>query len=132
MRFTNEEIQLMRDNTKQIEEYLKTLQPQLRDTVTVRFGDMTERRGDYGFLVRETEYEICLNHRDLFGFAGGLRFEFAAPSSVKSSCATSVYAGFGIEYMAKLIRDWPYIKTKLLEAIDKQTAAVSCLKGFKV
>lgn len=130
MTYTAEEIDILKDNTRQIEAYLRTLMPQFRETVTVEFGDTTTRRGMYGMPVRETEYELHVGKTCLCGHSGGLKYEFSE-KDVDRSYAVSVYSnGFGTGYMSKLTRDWRTIKSKLLNALDKQTAETARLRSF--
>lgn len=131
MQYTKEEIELMKANTKQIIGYLETLRPRLRETVTITFGDTAVRRGDYGFPVREPEFEIHVGMKCMCGHSGGLRIDFSGEE--RSSYAVSIYSsGFGVEYMAKLIRDWHMIKSKLISAIDRQEEDVLSLHNFSL
>lgn len=129
MTYTSEEIKILKENTKQVEGYLRQLMPQFRNTVTVTFGDTTTRRGMYGMPVREPEFELHVGNKTLCGHAGGLKYEFTDVAT--DSTATPVYGpGFGTNYMAKLTRDWPTIKYRLLYELDKQTAEIARLKKF--
>jgi len=123
MLYTNEEYEMLKSNTKAIENYLRSLMPNLRDTIRITFGEMATR-GRY--------YELVIDKDDLIGWAGLLKFEFSE-SAVDWSGGTSVYSkGSGSNFMAGLINEWPIIKREILDSIQQQEAYVSAIKNFKL
>lgn len=130
MLYTNEEYEMLKSNTKAIENYLRSLMPNLRDTIRVTFGEMTTR-GRYG-EIREPYYELVIKKDYLIGWAGFLKFEFSE-SAVDWSGGTSVYSkGSGSNFMASLINEWQIIKREILDSIQQQEAYVSAIKNFKL
>ena len=127
MTYTNEEYEILKANTKQIEQYLRSQIPNVRKSITVTFGDMTTR-GRYG-EIREPEYEIVLTTEGLHGHSGGLRLDF--DDTPRTDFNTNVYSrGFGANYMGKLIRDWPTVKRAILSKIREQQSEISAIRNF--
>lgn len=127
MTYTNEEYEILKANTKQIEQYLRSQIPNVRKSIAVTFGDMTTR-GRYG-EIREPEYEIVLTSEGLWGYSGGLSLDFGNESDTSSR--VSVYGrGFGANYMGKLIRDWPTVKRQILSKIREQQSEISAIRNF--
>ena len=130
MLYTNEEYEMLKSNTKAIENYLRNIMPNLRDGIRIPFGKMTTR-GRYG-EIKEPYYELVIKKDYLIGWAGCLKFEFSESAANQSSC-TSVYSkGFGSEFMASLINEWQIIKRKVIDSIQQQEAYVSAIKNFKL
>jgi len=135
MIYTDAEFEQLKINTKQIEEYLHTLMPNIRESIKVEFGPMTTRRGYYGMPVREREYEIYVGNKSLFGASGGLRYDFEYEADGYHSCGLiDLYRnrGFGAPYMAALCSEWQTIKSHILYEYGKQQEISRRINGFKL
>lgn len=135
MIYTNEELDRLKSNTKQIEKYLRTLMPNIRESIKVEFGPMTTRRGNYGFPVREREFELYVGNKSLFGASGGLRYDFEYnPAEYHSSGLIDLYQnrGFGASYMDALCTEWQTIKSHILYEYEKQQQIAQRINNFKL
>ena len=131
MIYTDEELAVLRENTKQIENYLRGLAPRLRESVHVEFGETVTRRGSYGMPVMEKKFDLWVSSKDIFGGSGGLRYWFETPT--RSGCGTiDLYNDrvFGANFMAAMCNEWPWIKTRVLNAIATQEAKVAGIHSF--
>ena len=124
-----EEFEALKNNTHQIEGYLRSLMPEIRETIKVEFGDIVTRRGAYGCPVREREFCIVIDREHLVGRSGGLTYSFT--DQISSSYYTYVYGkGYGSEFMLQLIRDWPLVKARINSAISTQRAKYNSIHSF--
>lgn len=131
MIYTDEELAVLRENTKQIENYLRSLAPRLRETVHVEFGDTVTRRGSYGMPVREKEFELYVGKNDIFGGSGGLRYSFEPLEEYRCGLI-DLYKdrGFGGKYMAALCGNWRSIKGEIANQIANQISKVASIHNF--
>lgn len=126
MLYTNEEITMLKTNTKQIEEYLRGLIPNVRENISVPFGKIVTR-GRYG-EVREPNFELIVTKDGVWGWAGCLRYEFDE-SKVRNG-RTYVYAH--PDYMEELTANWFNIKCHINTAIQQQESRISAIKNFQL
>lgn len=131
MTYTTEEVTALRENTKQIEQYIRRLMPDLRDSIHIQFGGIVTRRGWYGFPVREKEFDLHISKENLCGGSGGLSIRFTPPD-YHSDGVVDLYndRGFGVPFMAALCDNWQDIKREIALAISKQTVSVDKIKHF--
>lgn len=131
MIYTDEELAILRENTKQIENYLRSLAPRLRESVHVEFGDTVTRCGLYGMPVREKEFDLWVSSKNIFGGSGGLRYWFETLTHYSDGIIYLYKNKYnGAKFMAALCRDWQHIKRNILNAIATQEAKVSGIHNF--
>ena len=123
MMYTMEEKQKIRENVNAIMAYIQTLQPGLRDRITIDFGEIKT----YGW-ERERECHLTVYPDEICGRIGGLRIVFSDDEG--SSLCASVYRWF--EYTIQLIQNWPEIKRQLIAEIEKQKKKLEDIKYFEV
>lgn len=132
MKFTAQEHELMVTNTKRIEEYIRSVMPQLREGFTIGFGEMVHRGRCDEFYERK--YELHIDNKYLSGHIGGLGVQFA--ESGDSNFTEYLYndddRAYTDGYMSTLIREWATIKAKIIENIAKQNSAVNALYTFEL
>lgn len=131
MIYTDEELAILRENTKQIEGYLRNLMPRLRESIHIEFGDTVVRRGDYGCRAYEKEFDLWVSKNDIFGGSGGLRYSFE-PVEGYHCGLIEIYKdrGFGGKYMASLCNNWQSVKWNINQAIGRQEAKVANIHSF--
>lgn len=125
MLYTQEEKNKIYDNLDKIKEYLKTLQPKIRDEITVDFGEMKT----YANFNREREFHLSVDERDIYGRSGGLSMMYYR-ANLTSSTQASIYDH--LDYAVGLIQNWQYIKTEILGKIGLQNATISAINNFEV
>lgn len=131
MIYTDEELAVLRENTKQIENYLRSLAPRLRETVHVEFGETVTRRGSYGMPVREKEFDLWVSSKDIFGGSGGLRYWFETPTHYSDGIIYLYKNKYnGTKFMAALCNEWPWIKRRVLDAVATQESKVAGIRNF--
>lgn len=116
MRYREEEIKKLKDNTKQIETYLRKSMPNLRARISIGFGD------EVGTKLR-MRYTLWIDVDDLYFDTGLYNWRFDDPSF-------SVYNNNDL--MAYLTKDWQWIKHKLIEAMNEQRDRIENIWKFKV
>lgn len=131
MVFTDEELAILRENTKQIEGYLRNMMPRIRESIHIEFGDIVTRRGAYGSRVYEKEFDMWISKNDVFGGSGGLRYSFE-PVEGYSCGMIDLYKdrGLGGKYMAALCNNWRSVKYEISQEIGKQEAKVANIHSF--
>lgn len=131
MTFTDEEIWTLRENTKQIEGYLRGLMPRIRESIHIEFGDTVVRRGDYGRRVYEKEFDLWVSADSITGGSSGLRYSFV-PGERHSDGWVDLYnsKGYGPKFMAALCGDWQTIKWSIHSAISTQEAKAAKIHSF--
>lgn len=123
MMYTQEQKQKICENVDKIKAYIQTLQPQLREWITIDFGE----EKDYGW-TREKECHLTVYEDEICGRIGGLKIVFDWDEG--SSLSASVYRWF--DYTIQLIENWQYIKKTLLEEIAKQQAIIDTINDFEI
>ena len=123
MMYTMEEKEKIRENVNAIIAYIQTLQPGLRDRITIDFGKWET----YGW-ERERECHLTVYPNEICGRMGGLGIVFSEDEG--SSLCASVYRWFG--YTIQLIQNWPRIKQELLSEIEKQNQKLADIQNFTV
>lgn len=131
MTYTTEEVTTLKENTRQIEQYIRRLMPDLRDSIHIEFGNTVTRRGYYGFPVREREFVLYISKDNLSGGSGGLSIRFTPPT-YHTDGVVDMYndRGFGVPFMASLCENWQKIKSEIHSAIRQQSASVDSIKHF--
>ena len=124
MLYSKEEKQKIYDAIDQIKAYITTLQPQIRDKITIDFGPIET----YANHERESAYHLYVYQDDIFGRSGGLGISFAKKKN--SSTSSTVYVW--LDYTVALIENWPHIKKTLLNEIAKQNATIAAINSFKI
>lgn len=124
MKYSQEEKQKIYNAVDQIKDYIATLQPEIREYITIDFGPMET----YGY-ERECAYHISVHPDEITGRSGRLGIDFT--NEVKSSSRrASVYTW--LDYTVALIKNWPHIKKTLLDEIAKQNATIAAINNFKI
>ena len=131
MIYTDEELAILRENTKQIENYLHGLQPQIRESIHIEFGDTVVRRGAYGCRAYEREFDLWVGKDSVFGGSGGLRYSFEPLEEYRCGLI-DLYndRGFGGKYMAALCCNWRSIKGEITNQIANQISRVASIRSF--
>lgn len=124
MLYSKEEKQKIYDAIDQIKAYITTLQPQIRNKITIDFGPIEI----YANYEREPAYHLYVYPDDISGRSGGLRISFTKEEN--SSTSSTVYVW--LDYTVALIKNWPHIKKTLLDEIAKQNATIAVINNFKI
>lgn len=124
MLYSKEEKQKIYDAINQIKAYITTLQPQIRDRITIDFGPIET----YANYERESAYHLYVYPDDISGRSGGLGISFTKEEN--SSTSSTVYVW--LDYTVALIKNWPHIKKTLLDEIAKQNATIAAINSFKI
>lgn len=133
MKYTDEEVAVLKENTKQIEQYIRRLIPSLRESIHIEFGNIVDRRGCYGLRVWEKQFELHISSSGIVGGSGGLRYDFdrkERPYHTDGIIDLYNDRGFGVEYMASLCENWQGIKREINNAVSKQAATADKIKNF--
>lgn len=132
MTLNKEDFAILQENVRQIENYLRSLMPEIMESFGVDFGDTVRRDAGYGLRVPEIEYRLILGKDTLLGRQGFLTYEFTS-NKKGTSDSVSVYSrGFGEQFMQKLVRDWPKIKEKILTTLGTQQRKLDEIRNFKL
>lgn len=123
MRFTSEEKQKMGECVDKIKAYIALLQPKIRDTIQVDFGEYKTY-----YFDRERECKIYIDGEDIWGRIGGLRISFEPQKN--SSVSSDVYNW--LSYTVQLIENWPYIKQEILNEIENRECVLNKINNFEV
>ena len=132
MVLNKEDFAALQGNVRQIENYLRSLMPEVQDTIVVKFGNMVRRNAGYGCMVSESKYELFLEKDTLIGGSGCLRYVFNPDEADVSGCVCVYSRGFGEEFMQNLIRHWPKIKHDINLALDCQQRKLDGIRNFKL
>ena len=124
MLYSKEEKQKIYDAINQIKAYITTLQPQIRDRITIDFGPIET----YANYERESAYHLYVYPDDISGRSGGLGISFTKEEN--SSTSSTVYVW--LDYTVSLIKNWPHIKKTLLDEVAKQNATIAAINNFKI
>ena len=125
MLYTPSEKEKIRENLDKIKEYLESLQPQVRDKITVDFGQMKT----YVDWSREQEYHLYIYSDDITARTGGLWMSFKR-EHISSSTRSTVYDQF--DFAVALLENWSKIKRFILTEIDSQRASISSIHNFEI
>ena len=125
MMYTQEEKNKIHENLDKINAYLETLQPKIRDRITVDFGEMKT----YMYGDREREFHISIDNRSISGRSGGLGMDYTRESA-SSSTRASIYSH--LDYAVALIQHWQHIKMEINTRIVQQNTAIAAINNFEV
>ena len=125
MMYTAEEKAKIHDNLDKIKIYLQTLQPQIRDRITIDFGNMKT----YANYDREREFHLTVGKNEICGRSGGLYMEYTR-ESIRSSTAASIYDH--LDYAVELMNSWKSIKSEILSQIDEQNKSILVINNFEI
>ena len=129
MTLNKEDFAILQGNVRQIENYLRSLMPEIVESFSVGFGDMVRRDACY---MPEIEYRLFVGKDTLSGAEGLLTYEFI-PDEVKVTGCTNVYSrGHGEQFMQKLVLNWPKIKEKILTILGGQQNKLDEIRNFKL
>lgn len=125
MMYTQEEKNKIHDNLDKIKEYLETLQPQIRERITIDFGEFkTYVNGD-----REKEFHLSVDKENISGRSGGLYMEYAREHT-SSSTSASIYSR--LDYAVALIQNWHHVKMEINTRIAQQNTTIAAINNFEV
>ena len=120
--FTNEEINILKNNTKQIIDFLIPLKKDIRDKYhTIEFGP--NKYGSY-------HYSITLNPHTIYGSIG--RCTLALEDNDKSCDYTLDNSYSAPDYMANLCHEWKSIKQKILSIVETERAITNSIRNFEL
>ena len=125
MMYTQEEKNKIYDNLDKIKEYLETLQPKIRDRITIDFGEMKT----YANYERERKFHLYVDKREIYGRSGGLGMDYTR-KSVRSSTRASIYDH--LDYAVELIQNWQSIKMEINTKIAQQNIAIAAINNFEI
>lgn len=125
MMYTQEEKNKIYDNLDKIKAYLETLQPKIRDKITIDFGEMKT----YANFDREREFHLSVDKDTISGRSGGLGMEYTR-ERISSSTRASIYDHF--DYAVALIQNWQSIKMEINTKIAQQNEALAAINNFEV
>lgn len=130
MVLNKEDFAILQEDVHQIENYLRSLMPEIAESFSVGFGDMVNRDAGCGVCVPEIEYKLFIGKDTLSGAEGFLSYEFV-PDEVKVTGCTNVYSrGHGEQFMQKLVLDWPRIKEKIQVILGAQQNKLDKIRNF--
>lgn len=125
MMYTQEEKNKIHDNLDKIKEYLETLQPKIRDRITIDFGEMKT----YANFERERAFHLSVDKDTICGRSGGLGMEYTR-ERISSSTRASIYDHF--DYAVALIQNWQSIKMEINTQIAQQNTTIAAINSFEV
>lgn len=132
MTLNQEDFAILQGNVRQIENYLRSLMPEIVEPFSVGFGSMVFRDAGCGSSMPEVEYRLFIGRDTLSGAEGFLTYEFI-PDEVKVTGCIDVYSrGHGEQFMQKLVLDWPKIKEKIQVIIGGQQNKLDKIRNFKL
>lgn len=130
MVLNQEDFAILQEDVHQIENYLRSLMPEIVESFSVGFGDMVRRDVGCGVCMSEIEYKLFIGKDSLSGAEGFLSYEFV-PDEVKVTGCTNVYSrGHGEQFMQKLVLDWPRIKEKIQVILGAQQNKLDKIRNF--
>lgn len=125
MVYTQAEKEKIYDNLDKIKAYLETLQPQIRDRITVDFGAMKT----YANWEREKEYHLSIDKTSICGRTGGLGLDYTKERESSSTRATMYDQ---LDYAVSLIQNWRDIKYHILTEIEYQNRTIKVINNFEI
>ena len=125
MIYTQAEKEKIYDNLDKIKEYLESLQPQIRSSITIDFGEMKT----YASWDREREFHLTVEKDRISGRSGGLGLDYSR-ESISSSTRSTVYSHF--DYAVALMQNWRDIKHQILVAIEDQNRTIKVINNFEL
>lgn len=125
MMYTPEEKNKIHENLDKIKEYLETLQPKIRDRITVDFGKMCT----YANFDRERKFHLYVDKDKICGRSGGLGMEYTR-ESISSSTRASIYNH--LDYAVELIQNWQSIKMEINTKIAQQNTTIAAINNFEI
>lgn len=133
MVLNKEDFAILQEDVHQIENYLRSLMPEIVESFGVGFGNTVVRHDEgSGTRVLETEYRLILGKDTLLGRQGFLTYEFI-PDEVKVTGCVNVYSrGNGEKFMQSLVLDWPKIKEKIQIILGAQQSKLNKIRNFKL
>ena len=133
MVLNKEDFAALQGSARQIENYLRSLMPEIVESFGVGFGNTVVRYDEgSGSRVLETEYRLILGKDTLLGRQGFLTYEFI-PDEVKVTGCVNVYSrGNGEKFMQSLVLDWPKIKEKIQIILGAQQSKLNKIRNFKL
>ena len=133
MVLNKEDFAILQEHVRQIENYLRSLMPEIVESFGVGFGNTVVRHDEgSGSRVLETEYRLILGKDTLLGRQGFLTYEFI-PDEVKVTGCVNVYSrGHGERFMQSLVLNWPKIKEKIQVIIGAQQSKLNKIRNFKL
>lgn len=133
MVLNKEDFAILQEDVHQIENYLRSLMPEIVESFGVGFGNTVVRDNkNNGSCVLETEYRLILGKDTLLGRQGFLTYEFI-PDEVKVTGCVNVYSrGNGEKFMQSLVLDWPKIKEKIRIIRSAQQSKLHKIRKFKL
>lgn len=123
MTLNKEDFAILQGNVRQIENYLRSLMPEIVKSFSVGFGPDV-------YHMSESQYRLFVEKDTLSGAEGSLSYEFI-PDEVKVTGCENVYSrGHGEEFMQKLVLNWPKIKEKIQVIIGAQQNKLDKIRNF--
>ena len=123
MILNKEDFAILQEDVRQIENYLRSLMPEIVESFSVGFGLS---------YMPETQYRLFVEKDTLSGTEGSLSYEFI-PDEVKVTGCVNVYSrGHGEKFMQSLVRHWPEIKYEINLALDYQQSKLNKIRNFKL
>lgn len=124
MKYSQEEKIKIYNAIDQIKAYIATIQPQIRENITIDFGPMEQYQYE-----RERKYHLYIYDNDVSGRIGGLGIEFDKDLKLGST-RTTIYKE--LEYTVALMQNWANIKSQILDAIAEQNATIAVINNFEI
>lgn len=125
MIYTQAEKEKIYDNLDKIKAFLESLQPQIRSSITIDFGQMQT----YAGWDREREFHLTVDKDSISGRSGGLGLDYAR-ECIDSSTRSTVYSHF--DYAVALMQNWRDIKHQILVAIEDQNRTIKVINNFEL
>lgn len=123
MILNKEDFAILQEDVRQIENYLRSLMPEIVESFSVGFGLS---------YMPETQYRLFVEKDTLSGTEGSLSYEFI-PDEVKVTGCVNVYSrGHGERFMQSLVLNWPKIKEKIQVIIGAQQSKLNKIRNFKL
>lgn len=128
MTYTNEEIKIIKNNIKEIENFCKTkILPQITEPICVDFPEIQYRKDGSSF--RKT-YRFIVDTDGIASFVSSALRIVLDENHQPEEYTVNAYVKW--QYTIELFERWPIVKRKLAEEINRQHAKKSALLNFHV
>lgn len=119
--YSQEEINLLKEHTQQILNFLNPLRKEIRSYYTIYFGN--RNYGDY-------EYRLYFNPNGIHGGMGRCSISLTADKGYHDYSIDDNYSA--PDFMAKLCRDWKSIKSQVMQYVEQERSLTNSITEFEL
>ena len=128
MTFTNEEIKIIKNHIKEIENYCKTeILPQITDEIWVDFSEIQYRKNGSSF---KKTYYFHIDKKGIPTFTSSALRVVLDKNHENDSTSVNAYDNW--RYTIELLERWQTVKIKLQNKIHEEKAKKTALLNFKI